>query len=286
MVGSAWSGGEARIYADCKLAILFSLYLPFPWAAPWLPCQVQVGGPGALLEARCARGVPTTSRRSRPRSQDAALFHLFTVNSPYLTFPLAARRVQVGDPGALLDARCARGVPTTSRRSRPGLPGRCSLSIIHCQFPLPDLPLGCPPSAGWRSRGAAGGSLRSRCADYKSAVPAWACSSCFIAINNCSLFIFHYSFFFPPWLPAECRLAVPGRCWGLAALAVCRLQVGGPGLGSQDAALFHLFTVNSPYLTFPLAARRVQVGDPGHCWMLAALAVCRLQVGAPGLGLQ
>ena len=131
MVGSAWSGGEARIYADCKLAILFSLYLPFPWAAPWLPCQVQVGGPGALLEARCARGVPTTSRRSRPRSQDAALFHLFTVNSPYLTLPLAARRVQVGDPG-----RCWRLAALAVCRLQVGGPGRAPRTLLSFNYSL------------------------------------------------------------------------------------------------------------------------------------------------------
>ena len=185
MVGSAWSGGEAPSMLTASWLSCF----PFIFPSPWLPAECKLAVPGrcwrlaALAVCRLQVGGPGLG------SQDAALFHLFTVNSPYLTFPLAARRVQVGDSGPLLDARCARGVPTTSRRSRPGLPGRCSLSIIHCQFPLPDLPLGCPPSAGWRSRGAAGGSLRSRCADCKSAVPAWACSSCFIATINYQLTI-------------------------------------------------------------------------------------------------
>ena len=98
---------------------------------------------------------------------------------------------------------------------------------------------------------AAGGSLRSRCADYKSALPGTLLDArCARGVPTASRRSRG------TMLDARCARGVPttsrrsrGRCWMLAALAVCRLQVGAPG---------------------------------GRCWMLAALAVCRLQVGAPG----
>ena len=137
--------------------------------------------PGLLPDARCARSVPTASRRSRAcRVQlgvpGAADGYSLRSQCADCKSAIPACRVQLGVPGLLMDARCARSVPTASRRSRP--------AECNSEFPGPLMDTRCARSVPTASR-------RSR--------------------------------------PAECNSELPGCCWMLAALAVCRLQVGDPG---------------------------------------------------------
>ena len=133
---------------------------------------MQLGDPGPLPEARCARGVPTASRLSRTAECNSEI-----PGGCRRLAALAVCRLQVGDPeeaaGCSLRSRyadCKSAIP--GRRMQLGVPGAAAGYSLRSQcadcksaIPACRMQLGVPGAA-------AGYSLRSQCADCKSAIPA------------------------------------------------------------------------------------------------------------------
>ena len=125
-------------------------------------CRLQVGDPGPaeynsefpgpLLDTRCARSVPTASRRSRPAECNSEFPGPLPDARCARSVPTASRRSRPAEcnsefPGPLMDTRCARSVPTASRRSRP--------AECNSEFPGPLPDARCArgmPTASRRSR--------------------------------------------------------------------------------------------------------------------------------------